>query len=139
MDKDQIIAAWIEQNKTLDKVEKAVEVVKGRRSALLKKLFESAGKGPYAVDGKSMTIVAKGETYFFMASKGGDGPKGPDPDALDNLVKAVTAPMASGEIAKKIGVEPGPKLAELIKSALEQGLITKTGERAQTRYLPKPS
>jgi hypothetical protein len=52
-------------------------------------------------------------------------------------VKAVTAPMASGDIAKALNLTPGPKFSELLKYALDKELISKSGERAQTKYQPK--
>jgi hypothetical protein len=69
VDKAKLIDAYLEQTKTLDKVEKALEIVKQRRSKLVKQVFETHGKGPHEVEpGKFMNVVQKGETYFFMPS-----------------------------------------------------------------------
>jgi hypothetical protein len=142
MDKDKLFAAWLEQNKLLEKVEKALEVTKVKRQALAKQCFEASGKGPHEVDGRSYLILNRGETYFFKASQaasegsssGGSG----NPEKLDALVAVVTEPagIASSEIAKRMGCEVGPKLSDLIKSALGSGRITKTGERSKTKYHP---
>lgn len=141
MDKSKLIDAFLEQTKTLDKVEKALEIVKTRRSTLVKQLFEGHGKGPHDIGGKLCNIVQKGDTFFFLPLKtNADGTPAkacPTAEELNALVKAITAPMASGDIAKAIGTTPGPKFSELLKHALDQGLIGKTGERAQTRYQPK--
>jgi len=143
MDKDSLINAWLEKTKTLEKVEKALEITKSQRSAIAKQLFEACGKGPIEVDGKHMTIVQMGDTYFLKAAKlaadGTPAKPGPSKEELDKLVAAVTGPMAAADVAKAMGTQTGPKLSELIKSALEQGLIDKTGERAQTKYHPKAS
>jgi len=141
MDKDKLIAAWVEQNKLLEKVEKALEVTKIKRSALAKQVFDAAGKGPHMVEGRSMLILSRGETYFFKAEREGSesSPSGNgSEEKLDALVAVVTEPsgIPSSEIAKRMGCEVGPKLSDLIKTALTSGRITKTGERSKTKYHP---
>lgn len=139
-DKDKLLATYAEKTLTLAKLEKATEVTKAQRSAVVKAVLDGHGKGPHEVDGKLCNVVAKGDTYYFLPVKtGADGtPKlGPSKEELDALVKAITGPMAASEVAKALGRSPDPKLSELLKAAIEQGLISKTGERAQTRYAPK--
>ena len=143
MDQNSLINAWLEQTKTLEKVEKALEITKSRRSTLAKQLFEAHGKGPFEVEGKFMTIVQMDGKFYLKAAKlasdGTPAKPGPSAEELDKLVAAVTGPMAAADVAKAMGTTPGPKLSELIKFALDSGRITKTGERAQTKYLPKSS
>lgn len=69
MEKDAMIAAYLTEKVTLTKVEKALEITKSRASNAVKALFDAHGKGPHVIDGREMTIVAKGSTYFFLPSK----------------------------------------------------------------------
>lgn len=78
MEKDALIATYLQEKVTLAKVEKALEVTKSRASAAVKALFDGHGKGPHLIDGREMTIVVKGETYFFLPSK---QKKAADPEA----------------------------------------------------------
>jgi len=143
VEKSTLINNYLEQTATQEKVEKALEVVKGRRAALVKQICDAHGKGPHDIGGKVCNIVSKGDTFYFLPVKtnadGTPAKAGPSKEELDKLVAAVTTPMAASDVAKALGTSTGPKLSELIKAALEQGLIEKTGERAQTRYLPKSS
>lgn len=139
-DKDKLLASYAEKTLTLAKLEKATEITKAQRSALVKEIHDTHGKGPHEVDGKLCNVVAKGDTYYFLPVKTGtDGtPKlGPSKDELDALVKVVTSPMAAADVAKGLGVETGPKLSELLKAALAQDLISRTGQGPLTRYAPK--
>jgi len=140
-DPTALLTAWTEQNKNLEKLEKATEFTKNKRSGIVKQLFEEHGKGPFEIDGKAYIAINKADTFYLkVAAQNEDGTakaSGPAQGDLDKLVAAVTGPMAAGDIAKAMGTSTGPKLSELIKTALENGLITRTGERAQTKYHPK--
>lgn len=80
MDKDALIASYQEQKKTLTKVEKALEITKTKMSSVVKQIFEAHGKGPHVIDGREVSIVQKGETYFFLPKR---GPKGAKDEATE--------------------------------------------------------
>ena len=68
-DKDKLVAAYVDQKKTLAKVEKALEITKGKVSSLAKQILDGYGKGPHLIDGREMMIIAKGDTCFFTPAK----------------------------------------------------------------------
>lgn len=67
---DELLKKYEEHTATMTKLEKAIEVVKGQRSANLKTLLEKSGKGPYTVGGESLFIFSMGETYFMSKPRG---------------------------------------------------------------------
>jgi len=142
MSAEKMLASYKDATATMEKLEKALEVLKGQRSNLVKGLYDLSGKGPYTVEGRECNIVVKGDTYYFLPVKtagSGGGPRkaAPSAETLARLAEAVRAkggPVPVSVIARDLGEEVGPKFSELVKAALEQGLITKTGERAATRY-----
>lgn len=69
-DIDTMMAEYHKESATLKKVQRALELQKTAVSKKVQAIVEKHGKGPYTVDGRKCVISKKGDTYFFLPSRG---------------------------------------------------------------------
>ncbi len=65
-----LFAAVREHDTRVAEAERELEVRKGHRSAAIKAIVEAVGnKGPWTVDGETISVSARGESYTFRRQR----------------------------------------------------------------------
>lgn len=135
---DELIQEYTDKTAKIAELERALEDERKKRSDIVARILDH-GKGPWNVHGQLCTITKKKGSCFFVAvgkKRGRKAKPPPSQKQVEDAAMAVTGPMRASAVAAALGIRPGAELAYLLKEALQQGLITKTGVRAQTRYMP---
>lgn len=68
-DKRALFKAYEDAAGAKAKAEKTLQEASKKQTEAVKAIFEKCGKGPFKWKGKVITVVKKGDTYFFRGPK----------------------------------------------------------------------